>query len=48
MNRTKLQISLAIILLGIIGVFALWRGTTEVVTGATSGIVALGMKLLEK
>ena len=47
MPRTKLQIMAAIIILGVIALYSLYKGLTEVATGCTGGIIALGMKLLE-
>ena len=48
MTRTKLEISLAMVLMGIIGTLALWKGTAEIVSSCVTGIGMLGMKLLEK
>jgi len=47
MPKTKLQICMAIMILGIIGALGLVYKATEVTTGCTGGIIALGMKLLE-
>ena len=43
----KPQVFLALSALSITGVYALYSGHIEVATGAVSGVVALGMKLLE-
>lgn len=52
MPRTKLQVCMAIAILGIIAVMALVYKLPEVTTGCSGGIIALGiialgMKLLE-
>ncbi len=47
MPRTKLQITVAIVILGVIAVYVLWSKTPEIASGCTGGIIALGMKLLE-
>ena len=47
MPRTKLQITVAILILGIVAAYALFCKLPEVTTGCTGGIIALGMKLLE-
>lgn len=47
MPRTKLQICMAIGILGVVAAMALFFEATEVTTGCTGGIIALGMKLLE-
>ena len=44
MGKLRPQIFLAIIVLSAIGV---WQGYTEIATGCTGGIIALGMKVLE-
>ena len=49
-GKIRLQILLALIVLGIISVMAIQAGSEEfiaIVTGCTGGIIALGMKLLE-
>lgn len=47
MPRTKLQVCMAIAILGVIAVMALVYKLPEVTTGCSGGIIALGMKLLE-
>jgi hypothetical protein len=50
LGKVRPQILVAILVLGIISVWSILAGDVEyiaVVTGCTSGIVALGMKLLE-
>lgn len=47
MPRTKLQICMAIAILGLIAAYGLYCNLVEVTTGCTGGIIALGMKLLE-
>ena len=49
-GKIRLQILLALIILGIISVMAIQAGSEEfiaIVTGCTGGVIALGMKLLE-
>ena len=43
MGKLRPQIFLAIIVLAI----GVWQGYTEIATGCTGGIIALGMKVLE-
>jgi hypothetical protein len=45
--KVRPQILLAIVVLGLISLYALRLGFTEVVTGSTTGMVALSMKILE-
>lgn len=47
MPKTKLQICMAIAILGIIAVVGLLLKLSEVATGCIGGITALGMRLLE-
>ena len=47
MPKTKLQICMAIAILGVIAAYGLYVSALEVTTGCTGGIIALGMKLLE-
>lgn len=47
MPKTKLQICMAIGILGVIAAYSLFQKLPEVATGCTGGIIALGMKLLE-
>jgi uncharacterized membrane-anchored protein YitT (DUF2179 family) len=41
------QIFLAIIVLGVLSGIGVWQGMSEIATGCTGGIIALGMKLME-
>ena len=45
--RFRPSIILAVALLGIVALYGLYQGYTEVATGCTGRIIALGMKLLE-
>lgn len=47
MPRTKLQIVTAIILLGIMGMYALYTNHENFATACVTGIVAIGMRLLD-
>lgn len=47
MPKTKLQICMAICILGLIAVIALFQKLDAIASGCTTGIAALGMKLLE-
>ena len=47
MGKLRPQIFLAIIVLGILSAVGVWQGYTEIATGCTGGIIALGMKVLE-
>ena len=46
-NKWRPQILTAMIILGVIAVYGMFGDMTEVATGCTGGIIALGMKLLE-
>ena len=49
-GKIRLQILLALLVLGVISIMAILAGSEEfiaIVTGCTGGIIALGMKLLE-
>ena len=48
MAKIRPQIFLAIIILGTIAVYALKVGHVEVATATIGGLIALGMKVLEK
>lgn len=47
MPKTKLQICMAIAILGIIAGYALFLKLDGVASGCSGGIIALGMRLLE-
>ena len=47
MARIRTQIFLAIIILGVIAIYALKVGHVEVATATIGGLIALGMKVLE-
>jgi len=46
-GKLRPQIFLAIIVLGAMSALGVWQGYTEIATGCTGGIIALGMKVLE-
>lgn len=46
--RFRPTIVSAIMFLGVIALYAVGTGNIEVATGCTGGIIALGMKLLER
>ena len=45
--KVRPQILIAIVVLGMISLYALHLGHNEVVSGTTTGMVALSMKILE-
>ena len=45
---SKSQIYVAIIILGILGLYGLYQKEYQIVVGCVTGISALGMKILEK
>ena len=45
--KIRPQIFLAIIVLGLLSAVGVYFGYTEIATGCTGGIIALGMKVLE-
>ena len=47
MGKLRPQIILAIIVLGLLSGVGVYFGYTEIATGCTGGIIALGMKVLE-
>ena len=47
MPKTKLQICMAIGILGAIATLAIFKASPEIANGCAGGIIALGMKLLE-
>ena len=47
MGKIRPQIFLAILVLGALSGRGLYYGMNEIATGATDGIIALGMKVLE-
>ena len=47
MGKVRPQIFLAILVLGVMSAIGVWAGYTEIATGCTGGIIALGMKVLE-
>ena len=47
MGILRPQIFLAILVLGALSAIGVWQGFTEIATGCTGGIIALGMKVLE-
>ena len=47
MVKLRPQIFLAILVLGALSAIGVWQGFTEIATGWTGGIIALGMKVLE-
>tara|TARA_R100000808_G_C2075325_1_gene101235 strand:+ start:116 stop:265 length:150 start_codon:yes stop_codon:yes gene_type:complete len=47
MGKLRPQIFLAIIVLGLLSGVGVWQGYSEIATGCTGGIIALGMKVLE-
>ncbi len=47
MGKLRPQIFLAIIVLGALSGIGVYYGFTEIATGCTGGIIALGMKVLE-
>lgn len=47
MGKVRPQIFLAIIVLGGLSVIGIINGYSEIATGCTGGIIALGMKVLE-
>ena len=47
MGKLRPQIFLAIIVLGRLSGVGVFFGYTEIATGCTGGIIALGMKVLE-
>ena len=47
MGKLSPQIFLAILVLGALSAIGVWQGFTEIATGCTGGIIALGMKVLE-
>lgn len=44
----KLQILVAIGILGVVALYGLYQKEMQVVTACSSGILALGLKILEK
>ena len=49
-GKIRIQIIVALMILGVISVMAILSGEAEfiaIVTGCTGGVIALGMKLLE-
>ena len=48
MGKIRPQIMCAIIVLGMLSAVGLYYGMNEIATGCTGGIIALGMKLMEK
>tara|TARA_R100000963_G_C4547398_1_gene41838 strand:- start:105 stop:254 length:150 start_codon:yes stop_codon:yes gene_type:complete len=47
MTKIRPQIFLAIIVLGILSGIGLWQGFSEIASGCTGGIIALGMRLMD-
>ena len=47
MTKIRPQIFLAIIVLGILSALGLWQGFSEIASGCTGGIIALGMRLMD-
>ena len=47
MGKLRPQIFLAILVLGALSAIGVWQGFTEIATGCTGGIIAVGMKVLE-
>ena len=47
MGKLRPQIFLAILVFGALAAIGVWQGFTEIATGCTGGIIALGMKVLE-
>ena len=47
-GKLRPQIFLAILVLGALSAIGVWQGFTEIATGCTGGIIALGMKVLEE
>ena len=47
MGKVRPHIFLAILVLGALSAIGVWQGFTEIATGCTGGIIALGMKVLE-
>ena len=47
MTKIRPQIFLAIIVLGILSAIGLWQGFSEIASGCTGGIIALGMRLMD-
>ena len=47
LGKLRPQIFLAIIVLGVLSAVGVWQGYTEIATGCTGGIIALGMKVHE-
>ena len=48
MPKVRPQIFLAIIVLGLLSAIGIWQGYNEIAAGCCSGIIALGMKVLER
>ena len=46
-GKLRPQIFLAILVLGVLSTIGIWHGYSEIATGCTGGIIALGMKVLE-
>ena len=46
-GKIRPQIFLAIIVLGVLSGLGIWQEHSEIATGCTGGIIALGMKLME-
>ena len=46
-GKLRPQIFLAIVVLGLMSGVGVFMGYTEIATGCTGGIIALGMKVLE-
>ncbi len=47
MPKTKLQITIAILILGAVAGYSIFNKYPDIAAGCTGGIIALGMKLLE-
>ena len=47
MTKIRPQIFLAIIVLGLLSAIGLWQGFSEIASGCTGGIIALGMRLMD-
>lgn len=45
--KIRLQILVAMVILGVVAILGLLNGMPEISTGCTAGVIALGMKLLE-
>ena len=48
MGVLRPQIFAAILVLGALSCIGIWQGMNEIATGCTGGIIALGMKVLER